>query len=154
MRQQALARLRDAATRMLMSEDSGEVETSVETALRVLEIPFHACGVNRVTPDTPPSRRGSPESELQGLEIIYRIWEMQQVAYRPDVLAEDLFGEAKAHADDYGAPVRSIIDVPFSHGTLAVNSTEPHAFSAAHITDLQALADAISEGVSCGHSQE
>ncbi|MBT3343600.1 MAG: hypothetical protein HN404_11435, partial [Gemmatimonadetes bacterium] len=77
----------------------------------------------------------------------YRIWEAQQVAYRPDVLTEDLFGEAGAHADDYRAPVRAIVDVPFSHGTLAVNSTEPHAFSEAHIADLQALAEALSEGV-------
>jgi hypothetical protein len=135
---------------MLTSEVSEEVEKSVETALRALEIPFHACGVNRVTPGAPPERGSSPDSELRGLEIIYRIWETQQVAYRPDVLAEDLFNEAIAHADEYGAPVRAIVDVPFSHGTLAVNSTEPQAFSEAHIADLQALADALSDGVRRG----
>ena len=146
-RQQALSRVREAASRMLTSEHPEEVDSCVETALRDLKIPFHACGVNRVTPGAPPRRGGSPDSELQGLEIIYRIWETQQVAYRPDVLAEDLFGEARAHADDYGAPVRAIVDVPFSHGTLAVNSTEPNAFSEAHIGDLKALAEALSEGV-------
>jgi hypothetical protein len=147
-RRQALSDVRDAAIRMVRPGASEEVERSVETALRVLGIPFHACGVNHVTPDAPPRRGGSRDSELRGLEIIYRIWESQQVAYRPDVL--DLFGEAKAHADDYGAPVRTIVDVPFSHGTLAVNSTRPDAFSQAHIAELQALAEALSEGVRLG----
>lgn len=149
-RQRALSQVGDAATRMLTSEDSEEVEENVVAALRVLEIPFHACGVNRVTPGAPPRPGGHPDGELRGQEIIYRIWETQQVAYRPDVLAEDLFGEAKAHADDYGAPVRTIVDVPFSHGTLAVNSTDANAFSEAHIADLKALADALSEGIRRG----
>ncbi|MEW6756057.1 MAG: ATP-binding protein, partial [Candidatus Latescibacterota bacterium] len=46
----------------------------------------------------------------------------------------------------YFGPVRSVLDVPFSHGTLAVNSPAPNAFSARDVEALQALAEVLSAG--------
>ena len=41
--------------------------------------------------------------------------------------------------------IRSVIDVPFSHGTLAINSEEPDAFSPADITYMERLGGLLSE---------
>ena len=42
--------------------------------------------------------------------------------------------------------LRSVVDVPFSHGTLAASSTEPEAFSEEDIGTLRELAQVLSEG--------
>ena len=42
--------------------------------------------------------------------------------------------------------MRAVVDVPFSHGTLAVSSSRPDAFSAEDIAVLQELAAVLSEG--------
>ena len=49
--------------------------------------------------------------------------------YRPDLEQEDPFDEKAAISQFYEKRIRSVIDVPFSHGTLALNSDRPHAFS-------------------------
>ena len=55
-------------------------------------------------------------------------------AYRPDVESDELVG------------VRSVVELPFSHGTLSVDSTQPDAFSEEEINVLQELANILSEG--------
>jgi PAS domain S-box-containing protein len=55
--------------------------------------------------------------------------------------------QERAHIEgQFGVTVRSVIDVPFSHGTLAINSTEPNAFLPRDIESLQELAQVLSEG--------
>lgn len=165
-RQRILTRVRNAVSVLdttggpdgLEREDSlRSLDNTVRQALQDLAIPLHDCGVNWVDPEDDPRQRPSrgpviaggwsQDSDRRGLEVIFHIWETREVAYRPDLDEEDVFSEAKSHAEAYGAPVRAIIDVPFSQGTLAVNSTRPHAFSEAHIVALQALAEALSEGL-------
>jgi signal transduction histidine kinase len=68
------------------------------------------------------------------------------VLYRRDLLQEDTYGLLKARQGDFDTPIRSVLDVPFTHGSLAVNSPEPNAFSERHTAVLQQLAGVISEG--------
>jgi signal transduction histidine kinase len=46
-----------------------------------------------------------------------------------------------------GAHIRSVIDVPFAYGTLAVDSLEPNAFDEVDIEILKDLASALEEGM-------
>lgn len=60
---------------------------------------------------------------------------------RADLKAYDRYGEAVALKT-----VRSVIDVPFSQGTLALSSAEPNAFSEQDIDVLQNMAGLLNEG--------
>jgi len=76
-------------------------------------------------------------------------WREQRIIYRPDLKHEDPYGEAELIWDEtvgYSSAVRSVLDVPFSQGTLGVNSPEPNAFSQEDIEILQATAEVLSEG--------
>ena len=48
--------------------------------------------------------------------------------------------------DAFEEPIRCIIDIPFSHGTLALNHTEPDAFSDEQVELLRDLAGTLDEG--------
>ena len=155
-REEILSHVRDEVSRMRPPGESQALDALVQSALQELGVPFHACGVNPVDPEPRSPSGKSPDASAavqwsedratRELKIIYQIWRSQEVTYRRDLRLEDPYGESRSHAETYGAPVRSIIDVPFSHGTLAVNSTEPDAFSEESIAALQALASALSEG--------
>ncbi len=54
----------------------------------------------------------------------------------------------KEHIEQtFGSTVRSVIDVPFSFGTLAVSSPEPEVFSKDDIQFMQEVAQVLSEGL-------
>jgi signal transduction histidine kinase len=76
------------------------------------------------------------------LHPIHRFWQEGKVVYRPDLTVEDPFQEVW-----YFPPLtRCVVDVAFSHGTLALNSHAPNAFSADDIELLEELAVVLSEG--------
>ena len=77
---------------------------------------------------------------------IMAMWRAGKVLYRPDLEAEDRAGEKTAIQTDVQHAVRCVVDVPFSHGTLALNSDQPHAFSPQDIEILIRVAQVISEG--------
>lgn len=158
-RQQVLSRVRDEIWRIHSSEDIEKVLTAVVESLRDLAVPFHTSAINLVDASTdPPSvffcnlnqegkwiqTRGEQGSEA--IAFILRFWKDQAVVYRPDLEEEDLYGETKYIDMILEHHIRSVVDIPFSHGTLAVNSSEPRAFTEQHIKDLQALAGVLSEG--------
>jgi PAS domain S-box-containing protein len=68
------------------------------------------------------------------------------VAYRRDLEAQDLYGEREHLYRAFAGPVRSVLDLPFAHGTLAFNSSEPDAFSEEDIEVLQEFALVLEEG--------
>ena len=76
-------------------------------------------------------------------ECLVELWRRGEPTYRADLEEEDLLGE-KAHMDDQS--IRSAVDVPFSHGTLSVTSSQPNAFSEEHVEVLQELSGVLSEG--------
>jgi PAS domain S-box-containing protein len=156
-RRQVLQQVRGAVWAMQEAGEIGQVLGAVEAALRDLEVPFRECGINLVDLGRPDpvvahhaagTRMGpeGPEARGVGARIIARIWQEGQVAYRPDLEAEDRYGEREHLALRYGSPRRAVLDVPFSHGTLAVNSDKAHAFTPEHLSLVEELAGVLSEG--------
>jgi len=77
-------------------------------------------------------------------------WRAQRPVYRRDLREEDPYDEGAGIWDEaggYNAGVRSVLDVPFSEGTLAVNSARPDAFSDEDIAIVQEMAQLLSEGL-------
>jgi C4-dicarboxylate-specific signal transduction histidine kinase len=74
-------------------------------------------------------------------EVIVDLWRTKQVAHRSDLAENDQYQEA--HWMD---EIRSVVDVPFTQGTLAVNNPMPHAFSDEHIEVLKKIALVLAEG--------
>ena len=68
-----------------------------------------------------------------------------QITYRRDLVKEDVHGERAHIQGTADAPVRSVVDVAFSHGTLAVNSTLADAFSEEDLAILDDLAQVLGE---------
>jgi len=154
-RQQVLSRVREEVWKMEDPKDMDEVLIAIRKGLEVLGIPFQDCDVNVIDPSDPSWVRFStmtPQEEWieagteRGAGIIHHIWQEGKVAYRRDLTTEDIYQESPQLERIFGHAVRSVIDIPFSHGTLAVNSLEANAFSEPHIRDLQSLAEVLSEG--------
>ncbi len=75
-------------------------------------------------------------------------WREQQPVYRPDLVQEDVYQEAGFLWDEWNCHgVRSVLDVPFPQGTLAVNSHQPQAFDTEEIAALGELAHVLSAGL-------
>jgi len=157
-RQQAVSRVRDRVLKMRSSEDIEGMLIAVRTALQELEVPFEYCRVNLVDETTkPPSvlshnmtRKGSwsrGELGMPGISLILRFWRDQALAYRRDLKNDDPDGELRYLGKEPGAPIRSVVDVPFSQGTLAVSSKTPNAFSPEAVQALKEIAQVLSEGL-------
>jgi PAS domain S-box-containing protein len=109
---------------------------AIRDGLRELGVPFDHCGINRIVSGEPPVVRAHSmvpgddwlEADADGAQILFRAWREGRSAYREDLDDEDPNNEAEIFLRWFGKGVRSVVDVPFSHGTLAVNSFTPHAF--------------------------
>ena len=163
----AIRLVRDAVWRMRQASDIQQVLNATEESLATRGIDYHALGVNVVDASVEPPRvtyyettrehdRGRWDMETQTSEddVITDTWRRGEPSYRPDLEAEDAHDELRGLVQDYGAGIRSVIDVPFSHGTLAVNSTRPHAFSEDVVAFLERLAEVLSEGFQRLHDLE
>ncbi|MFT5089482.1 MAG: PAS domain S-box-containing protein, partial [Planctomycetota bacterium] len=136
-------------------EQPGDIETvlrSLSDGLAQLEIPFVHCGINLVDSDSEMPRFTPHGLDSSGQELatkrknstrgpLLSTWMSQQPLYRPDLHAEDSFNERADMADR----IRAVLDVPFSHGTLAINSEEPNAFAEWEMEALQSIAEVLSE---------
>ena len=131
--------MREQIWGMRQSEDIQQVMNAVRDALRQLDVPFEGCGVNLVEREAEhPSvwfhtmqtdgTWSLVGPDVEGSDIVIDIWRKGQTVYRTDLDAEDALKEGDQIEADFGHRIRSVIDVPFSHGTLAVNNTQPHAF--------------------------
>ena len=162
-RSQRQARLRDAVAGvreqvwgMEVERDLVKVMKSLGEGLRAAGLQFTDCGLNLVTPfeGLPMVRFYAAEQEAwiaggseHGADVVRQIWSSGTVAYRRDLQREDLYGEAGQIEHSLGHAVRSVVDVPFPHGTLAVNSTLPDAFDAEDLEIIEAMTQVLSEGV-------
>jgi PAS domain S-box-containing protein len=153
-----LQELRQEVGKMQQASQIDQVLVAARTALARLEVPFQNCSIN-VIAEGPPlgihSRVLTPERAWETwtttgyedlIQFIVAIRDQGQPAYRRDLDQEDLHGEAAGLAAVYGHPVRSVLDVPFSHGTLAINSPRPDAFSEADIAAVDRVTGVLSEG--------
>ncbi len=76
---------------------------------------------------------------------VYEAWRNKRPIYRRDLKAEDPYDELADIKKSYSVDIRSILDVPFSHGTIAINSMQPNAFSETDIQMLKQFAEILSE---------
>jgi PAS domain S-box-containing protein len=153
-RQRVLSRVREEVWKMRSSEDIEHVLIALKSGLEEMDIPFQDCGVNIINASNPSkshfhmlSSGGQIKAEVGiGVETILSIWREGKVAYRRFLEEEDVYQEHSRIGELFDHPVGCVIDIPFSHGTLAANSPEADAFSEQNIGDLQELADVLSEG--------
>jgi len=155
-RQLAGHRVRDEVWKMRTPEDIQQVLKAMRDSMRALEIPFENYSINTVdiTEGTGVVHFDALDEREEWIEpssdggddLVIQIWDGRKPVYRRDLAAEDVHREREYLEETYGHPVRSALDVPFSHGTLAVNSSRPSAFSEVDIASLQMLAEVLSEG--------
>ena len=153
--QLALGQLREEVWKMERAADLDNVLLAVKTGLEMLDIPFDHCGINVVDDrgESPTVRAYSATTGGKWLEaaaaeaaLVEKIWSQGFPLYRSDLKEIDQLDEAAHIAAIYDPTVRSVLDVPFSHGTLALKSILPDAFSEVDIALVQGLAVVLSEG--------
>ena len=149
--------IREEVFKMVRSQDIEQVLAAIYEGLRELGVSFNACGMSIIDADTDPPQvrccnithdgRWMEATTLpESVAALLHFWRGKQTVYRRDLHSEDGFGEGKILRNAFSNPVRSIVDVPFSHGTLAINSTEPDAFSDADVEILEEMAEVLSVG--------
>ena len=150
-----LQRVRNEIWKMRSGSDLERVLYAVHDGLNALDIPFMHCGINVVDDSVDPpalrahamSRAGQwSEAEAQGVGVILKAWRQQSPLYRPDLVQRDEFGERDLIWRLYGDHIRSVIDVPFARGTLAINCRYADPFSPRDIALLEDLAGLLGEG--------
>ncbi len=155
-RERAERLVREAVWGMEKAEDIENVLSAFGAALHLMQIRYGAYGINIVEGEGEvwEVRRYTQKADgehwsktfSEDVEnLIVQMWQEGEVCYRRDLDSEDRYGERKVLAADFGA-VRSVIDIPFSRGTIALNSGEKNAFSSSQIADLQGLAQVLEEG--------
>jgi PAS domain S-box-containing protein len=155
-----LQRVREAVWSMVTAEEINQVLQAIHQGLDTIGITFQHCAVNVVDMGEPPmlytyssvesSRLSKPDERMIAdtesyAGTIAAIWRQAKPAYRSDLMQDDPHGERERIVELYG-PVRSIIDVPFSFGTLTINSAIADAFSERDLAFFEELAEALSEG--------
>ena len=160
----ALSEVRQTLWQMMLGADFHLVILSVREQLRRLNMPVANWAVHFVsgTEQAPFVRsfigrndlllqqeRDTPEIEEipatdLGAGLIRQFWEGARTIYRPDLQADDPYLERERL--EPGTPgIRSLIDIPFVAGTLALSSRVPQAFSAMDISFFERLAIVIGE---------
>lgn len=154
---QALQDLREEVWRMERVADIDRVITAVRVCLDVLAIDAEGCSVHVIDDETDPpgvtsfrNRRGETawvRSSSDGVrDAILSVWRAGKPLYREDLQTQDDFDETARIRDNFGTLIRSVLDVPFSRGTLAVNNTRPAAFSDRDVEVVSRIAEILSTG--------
>ncbi|MFA6112069.1 MAG: histidine kinase dimerization/phosphoacceptor domain -containing protein, partial [Candidatus Latescibacterota bacterium] len=81
--------------------------------------------------------------EFSGDRLVVGFWERGEPVVRHDLWEDDPYQE-RVHLPR----LRSVVDVPFSHGTLALSSREPRIFGDQHLALVLDMAGLLSEGFS------
>ena len=155
------ADIRDAVWRMELDGDIKHVLLSLRDGLLELDIAFEECGVNVLErgadkelmhffnlarEDDDVSLLTTDVAAHAGAQLVVGFAQNDEPTYRPDLAESDSYGERANFAGTNGESIRTLLDVPFTHGTLAVSSYVPNAFSSDDITTFERLAKVLSEG--------
>ena len=140
----ALQRLRNETLRMLGEEDWGRMVETFDRELRQV-VEFYQCSVNLVDPqqgeahDHSLSGKGPFGGIKEGLDPVFKkALETGAPVYRPR-RADPLFNP------QIPSEVNAVLDLPFSGGTVAINSTSEEAFGEREIQILEQFALVMSE---------
>jgi PAS domain S-box-containing protein len=151
---QLMAFFREAVWRLDSTSNTHDLVVRLNDVLDDSGIPFRSFGV-MVIESEEESRvhaRGIGKADKEMIDkalepargqLIIEFWRRGEVSYRADLQRDDPLDEQRNWGPSR-AP-RSIIDIPFSHGTLAINSPEPDAFTP-YLELLSKMADILSEG--------
>lgn len=151
--------VREQILLMETEKDLDGVLGRIGASLQEAGLRFTDCGINLIDPEEPRkvrfydtgTRSWVEGGADRGADVVLQIWGSGSAAYRTDLQQKDVHGEASQIERDLGHAIRSVVDVPFSHGTLAVNSTEPDAFGADDIKIIELMAEALATGVARMH---
>jgi len=151
-----LKNIEDEIWKMKSPSDLKKVAYTMKKSLEELGIPFANCGINEVDAtgeklvvrsyELTKDEKWKPSTEEEVFDIIARFWQGKVPVYRRDITKEDKFHEFNSIDENLVETKRSILDVPFSHGTLAVSASEANAFSERDIAVLQEVAAILSTG--------
>ena len=149
----ALQRVREEMWKMQHTNEIASVLAAIREGLQDIDLTFDDCGINMVnaTADPPIVRTFTIGSEQQLTEYqdshhtVIGIWKNGRTVYRSNMHREDRLAEHQAIESNNDHPIYSMIDLPFSHGTLSINSTETEAFSPSDIAFLEEMAQILSE---------
>ena len=154
-REAFVAGVKDQVWRMKGTGDIRRVLRTVHQGLGRLGMSYHACDINLVDSSGDPPlvsyytldgddwREGEEE---EGRETVLRIWREGKIAYRGNLLVEDINQERTYLERQFGLSIRSVLDIPFSTGTLAINSQQANAFSPEAVAILQEVAEVLGDG--------
>ena len=148
--ERALQQMRQAIWSLDSTSQVQDILLALQRALKTIGIPHRVCGVNLIDDNGAEVRvvfHNLIEGEIwrsgdmipKDVENIIAFQRGGTPVYRPDLLADNPFRDLHVVQR-----TRSIIDVPFTHGTLAFNSIEPNAFDG-YIPVLEEIASVLSE---------
>lgn len=153
-RRDALGDLRRSIWAMASPDDIDTVIRAIRDTLLKCGVDFYGCGVNILDEERdPPSVRVYAmqtgradrwkEEESGAVDLVQGFVREGHTVYRRDLLAVDDFAEMpRLHRQEQ---VRSVLDVPFAHGTLAVNSLQADAFSVTDVALIEEMAQILAD---------
>ena len=150
-RRAALDQVRVSVYEMRESADIAQVLTSLYGGLKETGMGFDNFSIQFVDEEEDYFEAHSIGPDRVELRIargalkqsaVYEAYWKGAPVYRRDLHAEDRYAD---RGNIRKKRARSVLDVPFSHGTIAVNSLQPNAFSEEDIETLQQFADVLSE---------
>ena len=156
-RREARQRLREEVWNMRSVDDIEKVIQVVRQALTDLAVPVVGCSIHLVETATaePTVRSWRSDSadaawvsfqNEAAVQQIVQMWQKAEPSYRPDLTKGPIEGEFERISSIFDCEIYSVLDVPFSHGTLAVNCDKLDAYSAEDVKLLQSVAEVLSEG--------
>ena len=154
--QVVLHRMREQIWAMENSGDIDQILADLRDGLVAMGVPFDNCGINIIDAETDPpvfmpysiDSTGQPLQEIDAIDAMdgfISAWRERRPYYRRDLAEADRYQEQTKLQNSFVEEIRSVIDVPFAHGTLAVNSHCPNAYSERDILSLQELAAVLEE---------
>lgn len=155
---EALEELRQEVWRMAAPDDIERVLAAMGDALTKAGVDYVEYGINTVVDEGgvpqvhTAVRRGQGQwhrAEVVGgpmAKALVAAWRRREVLYRRDLSLVDELGIRQGLADRVGYAIRSVIDVPFSHGTVSANAQDADAFSECQVAFLTQVAEVLSEG--------
>jgi two-component sensor histidine kinase len=138
-------------------KDIEDVVVTLRESFDGMGFRYNACAINLVERDPTSGEyvvmehnmtRGGDWTRMEprSLPLVVDFWKRGEPAYRRDLALEDEHAEQGTISKNWGLRARSVVDIPFSHGTLALNSTEPDAFSEDQLALLSDMAGLLDTG--------
>ncbi|MFT5089395.1 MAG: PAS domain S-box-containing protein [Planctomycetota bacterium] len=155
-RRSAAQHVHDEVWKMRAVEDIDKVIRVVREELEMMGVAVQGCSIHLVDEAASPKVRSWRNNTEDGkwansdneslADRILSMWRAGQPVFRSDLEAEDEQNEREFIVGQFGYRVRSVLDIPFSHGLLAINNAAPNAFSAEDVQSLQSIAVVLSDG--------